>query len=62
MFDSRLWHTNPEHHGTDLRVTVKVCYSPWWLNLQPLDPASSEGKRMAEEFGRTAAPPMLVFR
>ena len=58
VFDSRLWHTNPEHVGAVPRVTVKVCYAPWWLNLQPLDPTSSEGKRMAEEFGRTAAPPM----
>ena len=56
VFDSRLWHTNPEHHGRAPRVTVKVCYAPWWLNLQPLDPTSSEGRRMAEEFGRTAAP------
>lgn len=58
VFDSRLWHTNPEHCGPEPRITMKVCYAPWWLNLQPLDPESSEGRRMAEEFGRTAAPPM----
>lgn len=58
LFDSRLWHTNPEHDCVEPRVTVKVCYSPWWLNLQPLDPGSSEAIRMTEEYGRSAAPPM----
>lgn len=58
LFDSRLWHTNPEHDCVEPRVTVKVCYAPWWLNLQPLDPESSEAKRMTGKFGRSAAPPM----
>ena len=37
---------------------MRVCYAPWWLNLQPINPESPEGNRMAEEFGDTAAPPM----
>ena len=58
LLDSRLWHANANYRGTEPRAAMRVCYAPWWLNLQPIDPESPEGIRMAEEFGGTAAPPM----
>ena len=58
LLDSRLWHANANYHGTEPRAAMRVCYAPWWLNLQPIDPESPEGIRMAQEFGDTAAPPM----
>ena len=58
LLDSRLWHANAEYNGRQPRVAMRVCYAPWWLNLQPIDPESPEGIRMVEEFGDTAAPPM----
>ena len=58
LLDSRLWHANADYNGKQPRVAMRVCYAPWWLNLQPIDPESAEGIRMAEDFGDTAAPPM----
>lgn len=58
FLDSRLWHANADYNGPEPRVAMRVCYAPWWLNLQPIDPESPEGVRMSEEFGDTAAPPM----
>ena len=67
LFDSRLWHANPDHRGTEPRVAMRVQYAPWWLNLQPMDPASPEGRRMLDiaqrehptrKFGSMAAPPV----
>ena len=58
FLDSRLWHANASYNGKEPRVAMRVCYAPWWLNLQPIDPESPEGVRMAQEFGDTAAPPM----
>ncbi len=61
IFDSRMWHAKPNHDGNEPRVAMRVCYAPWWLNLQPLDPESPEGTRMSEEAGTaraTASPSM----
>ena len=61
IFDSRMWHAKPNNDADALRVAVRVCFAPWWLNLDVLDPESEDGRRMACEAGvgrATASPPM----
>ena len=60
IFDSRMWHAKP-NNDDGKRVAMRVCFAPWWLNLDVLDPDSADGQRMASEVGvgrGTASPPM----
>ena len=61
IFDSRMWHAKPNNDAESRRVAVRVCFAPWWLNLDVLDPNSADGQRMASEAGSgraTASPSM----
>ena len=61
IFDSRMWHAKPNNDAETRRVAVRVCFAPWWLNLDVLDPNSADGQRMASEVGTgraTASPAM----
>ena len=61
IFDSRMWHAKPNNDDDGKRVAMRVCFAPWWLNLDVLDPDSADGQRMASEVGvgrATASPPM----
>ncbi len=61
MFDSRMWHAKPNNDSENPRVAMRVCFAPWWLNLDYLDPDSEEGRVVADEAGAgraTASPPM----
>lgn len=61
IFDSRMWHAKPNNDAAHRRVAMRVCFAPWWLNLDVLDPESIEGQRMAAEAGAnraTSSPPM----
>ncbi len=61
IFDSRMWHAKPNNDAGTRRVAVRVCFAPWWLNLDVLDPNSPDGQRMAAEAGTgraTASPAM----
>ena len=61
IFDSRMWHAKPNNDAETRRVAVRVCFAPWWLNLDVLDPNSADGQRMASEAGAgraTASPAM----
>ena len=61
IFDSRMWHAKPNNDAGTRRVAVRVCFAPWWLNLDVLDPNSADGQRMASVAGAgraTASPAM----
>ena len=51
LMDSRLWHAAPENRSSDSRICVAIRYAPWWLNLEPLDPASELRKQWVDEPG-----------
>lgn len=53
LFDSRLWHATAPNNTNDPRVALAVRYAPWWLNLDVLDPESSERKWLCERTGKS---------
>lgn len=55
IFDSRMWHAKPNNDADGTRVAMRVCFAPWWLNLDVLNPASPDGQRMASEVGTSRA-------
>ena len=52
LFDSRLWHAVAPNNSDNPRVAMRVCYVPWWLNLDVMRPGSASHRRMADETGR----------
>jgi len=34
-------------------VAVAVCYAPWWLNLEALDPGSDDRRQIVDEPGKS---------
>ncbi len=52
LFDARLWHAVAPNESDGPRVAMRVCYVPWWLNLDVMRPGSAAHRHMADETGR----------
>ncbi len=42
MFDARAWHAAGVNISNRTRSAMRVCWAPWWLNVNILDPDSPE--------------------
>ena len=61
LMDSRLWHAVAPNVSAEERVAVIVRYAPWWLNLSPLRPGSSDRQQIVESVnGRDSQVPPLL--
>ena len=43
-------------------VAVAVCYVPWWLNLETLDPGSDDRRQIVDEPGKSENSVLRVTR
>ena len=53
LLDSRTWHCAPANLSSKPRMCVGIRYAPWWLNLEPLDPAGELRQQWVNEPGLT---------
>jgi len=61
LMDSRLWHAVAPNVSAEERVAIIVRYAPWWLNLSPLRPGSSDRQQIVESGnGRDSQVPALL--
>ena len=42
LFDARTWHAAGINISDRTRSAMRICWVPWWLNVNILDPASPE--------------------
>ena len=61
MFDARAWHAAGINVSDEVRSAMRICYVPWWLNVNILDPNSVERVPMdATGRGPFVVEPMAV--